>query len=41
MDRLEKLYNSIVSPDSYSEENVGQSIAAEPEINYDYEKNQL
>jgi len=39
MNRLEKLYNNIVSPDLYSEENTEQGIAAEPEINY--WKNQL
>lgn len=41
MDRLDKLYNSIVSPDSYSEKNIEQSMAAEPEINYGYGNNQL
>lgn len=41
MDRLEKLYNHIVSTDLYSEENTAQSIAAEPEANYGYGKNQL
>lgn len=41
MDRLEKLYNSIVSPDLYAEANMEQSIAAEPEINYGNGNNQL
>lgn len=39
MDRLEKLYNSIIGPDLYSEENMEQLIAAEPETSYG--KNQL
>lgn len=39
MDRLENLYNNIVSHDLYSEENMEQSIAAEPGINYGYGKN--
>ncbi len=34
MDRLEKLYNNIVSSNLYSAEELEQSIAAEPEINY-------
>lgn len=41
MDRLEKLYNSIVGSDLYSEENMEQLTAAEPEINYGYGNNQL
>ena len=41
MDRLGQLYNSIISPNLYSEENIEQNIAAEPEINYSYGKNQL
>ena len=41
IERLDKLYNSIVSPDLYSGEDIEQSIAAEPEINYGYGKNQL
>lgn len=40
MDRLEKLYNSIVGPDLYSEENMEQLIAAEPETSYGYGKYQ-
>lgn len=36
MDRLEKLYNGIVGSDLYSEEDMEQSIAAEPEINYSH-----
>ncbi len=40
MDRLEKLYNNIVIPDLYSREELEQSIAAEPEINYGNGKNQ-
>lgn len=34
LDRLEKLYNSIVSPDLYSEDNMEQNVAAEPEASY-------
>lgn len=41
MDRLEKLYNNIVSPDLYSGDELEQSIAAEPEINYGNGKGQL
>ncbi len=41
MDRLEKLYNSIVSPYLYSEENTALSLAAEPDTQYGYEMNQL
>lgn len=41
MERLDKLYDQIVTPDLYSEESTERSIAAEPEISYGYGKNQL